>query len=1445
MMKPKSLERDGRKPLKAPLPAAPAPAPVPPLFRRLDWLALAITFGVVWTVYLMTLAPELTLEDSGELVTGAFYAGIPHPPGYPVWTIYSWLWCTLLPIGNMAWRVSVGQAFSGAFACGLLALMVSRGSSMFMEGIEELKGMTGKWESAICLSSAVAAGLLLGLDGFMWKESVVVNRIAVTSVPWFLAVLVCLLRWIYAPHQLRYAYWAVFLFGVCFTLHQSLIVAAIGIEVALAAGNPKLGRDAFLGNFLIWVGDWILVGATGDHVFHNIGAKSGLLFIFNVIGFGSGVVSFWLAVLTKSLGTCWKPVLIMAGLWVLGVSFYLYMALSGMTDPPMMWGYPRTVEGFFHALTRGQYEQPNPTNLITEPGRFVSQIGMLVEGAATEFTWVYLFISLVPFVFFLKMGKRERAWLIALTGLYLFLGGLLIVLLNPSPDKAAADLFKVFMCSSHTIVACLIGYGLALTAAFMATHYRNFRLWGLAGGVVAVLLALFCLWDTTGKHYFGPAGGLSLPDLVYWGVTGFIKKHGLPLLIVGGLVFTAGLLALLYHRFRLWGLVGGASAVVMVAVLFALGAMGAQAYYAPAVIISPAELVHWIARAFAPHQFGLPIYANLLLVAIAVAFVLALVLYRERGPLLIVLGLFATMPLYSGLAHWFASDQRNHWFGYWFGHDMFTPPFNGTDGKPLYPEMTKDAVLFGGTDPGRFCPTYIIYCESFTPTNCQPPLDQHFDRRDVYIITQNALADGTYLCYIRAQYNRSTQIDPPFFSELLRTVLKDKDYQTNLLARAVAPLDRFFEGVGARIEKRRRSYTSWFGDKDFADLPGLAARLRPGQQQDPLSKYLYDNLSPKTQELLAGQSEPARLRRSLAEDLNRLLERELKIKERLNLKKQEKEAVDQEIADGVSSESLRKKQDQLRTEIAELSKAGPLYEPERFKQVQLSEYLTDFIKENPQSWTRIRLNRLFLEAAYPKEITRSLGAVYPDREIYTPTPEDSARCFQEYMADAQRRMQNNQLKPGEDVRVVKDPDGKERVQVSGQVAVMNINGLLTKVIFDHNPKNEFFVEESFPLDWMYPYLTPFGIIMKINRQPLPMLTEDIYSRDHQFWKQFSKRLTGDVIDYDTPLKQTVEWIEKTYLRHDLNGFTGDRRFLHDDDAQKSFSKLRSSIAGVYAWRLGPYCTPEFAPKTLADKERLLKETDFAFRQAFAFCPYSPEAVFRYAQLLLQLRRFDDAALVTETCLKLDPYNGQVRGLLESIKSYKKMDQSQGSVQQMENSVLKNPKDFQTAFNLASAYLSMQQTDRAVQVLDGVLNSPQADAAVFRALIQAFSSFGNLAGVQRTLDRLEASTNLDANGVLSLAHGYAALGNLSKLEAALDRLTKVMPTSPEAWYDLSVLKARIGKTAEALPDLRRALDLSANRLKHDPKAPDLLLNARKDENFGLLRQLPEFKQLVPP
>src|SRR3984885_5532824 len=163
------MSADNLKPAvdkKAPAPAkSPANTPqpkkkIPPLFRKIDWLTFAIAFGVVWINYFLTLAPELTLEDSGELCTGAFYAGIPHPPGYPFWAIYSWLWTVLLPVGNVAWRVEVGESFAAAMACGLVAMMVSRGSSMFIEGIDFLKNLDRKAETAICLVCGIVAGLL-------------------------------------------------------------------------------------------------------------------------------------------------------------------------------------------------------------------------------------------------------------------------------------------------------------------------------------------------------------------------------------------------------------------------------------------------------------------------------------------------------------------------------------------------------------------------------------------------------------------------------------------------------------------------------------------------------------------------------------------------------------------------------------------------------------------------------------------------------------------------------------------------------------------------------------------------------------------------------------------------------------------------------------------------------------------------------------------------------------------------------------------------------------------------------------------------------------------------------------------------------------------------------------------------------------------------------------
>ena len=59
--------------------------------------------------------------------------------------------------------------------------------------------------------------------------------------------------------------------------------------------------------------------------------------------------------------------------------------------------------------------------------------------------------------------------------------------------------------------------------------------------------------------------------------------------------------------------------------------------------------------------------------------------------------------------------------------------------------------------------------------------------------------------------------------------------------------------------------------------------------------------------------------------------------------------------------------------------------------------------------------------------------------------------------------------------------------------------------------------------------------------------------------------------------------------------------------------------------------------------------DLAFRQAFALCPSSPEAVFRYVNLLTQTKRMDDAVLIAQASLRLDPDNEQLRDLVRQLR----------------------------------------------------------------------------------------------------------------------------------------------------------------------------------------------------
>src|SRR4051812_30892648 len=158
---------------------------------RADWLSFAITTLLVLSGYLFTLTPEVTLEDSGTLTTGAMYGGVGFPAGYPVWTVYSWLFIKLLPIHNPAWRVAVGSAVAGAMSCGLVALIVSRGGKILFNGKSALELLSAREQNLIRGVSGYVAGMALGFSDGLWYEAVVPDFVTFTLL--FFTVLVYLL----------------------------------------------------------------------------------------------------------------------------------------------------------------------------------------------------------------------------------------------------------------------------------------------------------------------------------------------------------------------------------------------------------------------------------------------------------------------------------------------------------------------------------------------------------------------------------------------------------------------------------------------------------------------------------------------------------------------------------------------------------------------------------------------------------------------------------------------------------------------------------------------------------------------------------------------------------------------------------------------------------------------------------------------------------------------------------------------------------------------------------------------------------------------------------------------------------------------------------------------------------------------------------------------------
>jgi len=675
-------------------------------FRKLDWVAGWITFAIALGLYVYTLQPTVGLEDSGELIVASDYLGVPHAPGYPIWSFFTWLFqwvfhgVTFHGHPNPAWAVNLFSAVTGALACGVIALLISRsGMDMLRSFKKETEILGEKTEQILCAVSGIMGGLLLAFSHGMWSQAVIAEVYAF-NVLFQSLVLLFLYRWLAEkPQNHKWLFLCLFTFGLGITNHQTLMFMGPAIAVAILLNDIKMFSFKNLWQLSTAVFGLILTAVAAYLHLPSIVVLSvlicivALLFIKEdflardfiivgsifiiLVGFnmwatapleanesieifkarmkwswvsGPKFPGFWLwssfavlipliATFTLKQGKIVGPVFL---LLLLGTAFYFYMPISSDQNPPINWAYPRTWKGFIHAITRGQYEQVKLASIF-EP-KFLIQLQIYLTDLRGQFYSIIALFAFIPFVsipfFFLK---KRRVLEMGKDGSPM-----------PNQDKENSDRSSIAL---NWLFTTLVAF--------------------IVVGIVFIIMQ-------------NPKTDL---QSLFIGQVQYIQSHAIYVFWIayGVLFLTAWLQTLLKNN----------PATLWLGVVFMLLLPFSLLYKNNTDVYQQKVYGHIGQRG---HDFGWQ-YGN----------------WQLQG----VKGIEEDLrAIYS------PEEFEKIWAAY--------PNKN-------YPQpMGINAIFFGGTDPGRFVPTYMIYSAHVRP--------------DVYLITQNALADDTYMKTMRDLYGNQIWI---------------------------------------------------------------------------------------------------------------------------------------------------------------------------------------------------------------------------------------------------------------------------------------------------------------------------------------------------------------------------------------------------------------------------------------------------------------------------------------------------------------------------------------------------------------------------------------------------------------------------------------------------------------------------------------------------------------
>ncbi|HEX7937404.1 MAG TPA: DUF2723 domain-containing protein, partial [Gemmatimonadaceae bacterium] len=295
---------------------------------------------VLFAVYTLTLAPDVTFWDAGEFIAAARTLGVPHPPGTPLFILLANTWARFVPL-SYAVATNLLSAAATALAAGITARIVHRGTG----------------SGAMAAAAAIAAGAM----STAWSNA--------TETEVYAAALALGMLSIWAgghagrTKSLRWTLLTAYLIALAVPLHLSaLVTAPVAIVMASMSDDGPRWRTGLL-----------LSGA----------------FLMSI---GAGRVSWWLAALgiVVTISSVIPPdgerrssraLTSLATIAVVGIacSAVMFMLVRAGFDPGLNQGDPDTLQRLANVIGRRQYAVAPLWPRMAPPWVQVANLGQYMD----------------------------------------------------------------------------------------------------------------------------------------------------------------------------------------------------------------------------------------------------------------------------------------------------------------------------------------------------------------------------------------------------------------------------------------------------------------------------------------------------------------------------------------------------------------------------------------------------------------------------------------------------------------------------------------------------------------------------------------------------------------------------------------------------------------------------------------------------------------------------------------------------------------------------------------------------------------------------------------------------------------------------------------------------------------------------------------------------------